>query len=141
VWGVTGASFILGLPLLNGVTAFSATTSIACAGLALTYSLPIVLRIVFRASYLETGPFTLGRCAPKESKCPLQHLLGSHICSGCLALRQTCMWFSIELMCYAKQLQYCLLVTGSLSKHHICCKLWTSIQFWCRSADIGFQPT
>jgi len=30
VWGVTGASFILGLPLLDGVTAFSATTSIAC---------------------------------------------------------------------------------------------------------------
>ena len=63
VWGVTGASFILGLPLLNGITAFSATTSIACAGLALTYSLPILLRILFRASYLEGGPFTLGRCA------------------------------------------------------------------------------
>ncbi len=63
MWGVTGASFILGLPLLNGVTAFSATTSIACAGLALTYCLPILLRILFRASYLEAGPFTLGRCA------------------------------------------------------------------------------
>ncbi|KAL0024085.1 hypothetical protein WJX79_005294 [Trebouxia sp. C0005] len=61
VWGVTGASFILGLPLLNGVTAFSATTSIACAGLALTYSLPILLRILFRSNYLEAGPFTLGR--------------------------------------------------------------------------------
>lgn len=72
VWGVTGASFILGLPLLNGVTAFSATTSIACAGLALTYSLPILLRILFRASYLEGGPFTLGRCA---ANCPCALLL------------------------------------------------------------------
>lgn len=62
VWGVSGASFILGLPLLSGVTAFAATTSIACTGLALTYGLPILLRVLNRNSYLETGPFTLGRC-------------------------------------------------------------------------------
>ncbi|KAL3160166.1 hypothetical protein ABBQ32_010932 [Trebouxia sp. C0010 RCD-2024] len=61
VWGVAGASFILGLPLLSGVTAFAATTSIATTGLALTYGMPILLRIVNRNSYLETGPFTLGR--------------------------------------------------------------------------------
>ena len=78
----------MGLPLLNGVTAFSATTSIACAGLALTYSLPILLRVMFRATYLEAGRFTLGRCAATNSKClPPQHLLESHICTACLALR------------------------------------------------------
>ena len=63
VWGITGASFLMGLPLLNGLTAFAATTSIACAGLALTYVLPIILRILCRNSYLESGPFTLGRYA------------------------------------------------------------------------------
>ena len=61
VWGVVGASFILGLPLLKGTAAFSATTSIACAGLAFTYAFPIVLRMLFRRSYLEAGPFNLGR--------------------------------------------------------------------------------
>ena len=62
MWGVAGAAFILGLPLLSGVTAFAATTSIACAGLALTYGVPILLRIVNRGNYLESGAFTLGRC-------------------------------------------------------------------------------
>ena len=86
VWGVAGAAFILGLPLLSGVTAFAATTSIACAGLALTYGVPILLRIVTRRSYLETGPFTLGRCdAFLDSLLPLPlmfaHLLPPSILS------------------------------------------------------------
>lgn len=62
VWGVAGASFILGLPLLSGVTAFAATTSIACAGLALSYGLPLLMWILNRHSVLESGLFTLGRC-------------------------------------------------------------------------------
>ena len=64
MWGVAGAAFILGLPILSGVAAFAATTSIACAGFALTYGVPILLRIVNRGSYVEAGPFSLGRCGP-----------------------------------------------------------------------------
>lgn len=83
VWGVAGAAFILGLPILNGVTAFAATTSIACAGLALTYGVPILLRIINRGSYVEAGPFSLGRCGPSLHLQLLPiialHLTSSHL--------------------------------------------------------------
>ena len=79
VWGVAGAAFILGLPLLSGVTAFAATTSIACAGLALTYGVPILLRVVNRGSYLETGPFTLGRCDAFLDSCLPFPLVSTHL--------------------------------------------------------------
>ena len=49
----------MGLPLLQGVTAFLATTSIATVGLALAYGMPIGLHMI--ASSFEPGPFSLGR--------------------------------------------------------------------------------
>lgn len=60
VWGVTVAAFIMGLPLLQGPTAFLATTSIATVGLALCYGVPIGLHALALDRF-EAGPFTLGR--------------------------------------------------------------------------------
>ena len=54
---------MLGLPLLKGPVAFAATTSIACAGLVLSYALPILLRLIFARQMDEVGPFSLGRYA------------------------------------------------------------------------------
>lgn len=72
-------AFLMGLPLLQGVTAFLATTSIATVGLALAYGLPIGLHMAHRNSF-EHGPFTLGRysthlmCAPEPaSACGVVH--------------------------------------------------------------------
>ena len=62
VWGVAGGAFVMGLPLLQGVTAFLATTSIATVGLALAYGIPIGLHVL-RRKHLEPGPFSLGRYA------------------------------------------------------------------------------
>ena len=86
MWGVAGAAFILGLPLLSGVTAFAATTSIACAGLALTYGVPILLRIVNRGTYLETGPFTLGRCGAFLDSFLLLPLMTAHLLQPSISL-------------------------------------------------------
>lgn len=80
VWGVAGASFVLGLPLLSGVTAFAATTSLACAGLALTYGLPLLIWILNRHSFLEKGLFTLGRCGVLF----VQHLKLANLCNKTL---------------------------------------------------------
>ncbi|KAL0018124.1 hypothetical protein WJX77_006203 [Trebouxia sp. C0004] len=60
VWAVTSASFIMGLPLLQGPAAFLATTSIATVGLALCYGLPIGLHVL-ASNRFEAGAFTLGR--------------------------------------------------------------------------------
>ncbi len=60
VWAVTGAAFIMGLPLLQGPTAVLATTSIATVGLAECYGLPIGLHVLASHRF-EAGPFTLGR--------------------------------------------------------------------------------
>ena len=60
VWGVALGAFLLGLPLLGGVTAFLATTSIATAGLAAAYGTPILLRLMLAAD-IEPGPYSLGR--------------------------------------------------------------------------------
>ena len=60
VWGVVAGAFVMSLPLLQGVTAFLATTSIATVGLALAYGMPIGLHLINRNSF-EPGPFTLGR--------------------------------------------------------------------------------
>ena len=43
--------------------AFAATTSIACAGLVLSYALPILFRLVSAGQLDEIGPFSLGRYA------------------------------------------------------------------------------
>lgn len=60
VWGVTAAALIMGLPLLQGPTAFLATTSLATVGLALCYGMPIGLHVLASDKF-EPGPFTLGR--------------------------------------------------------------------------------
>lgn len=60
VWGVAVGAFVMGLPLLQGLTAFLATTSIATVGLALAYGIPIGLHLLNRNCF-EPGPFTLGR--------------------------------------------------------------------------------
>lgn len=65
VWGVTAASFIMGLPLLQGPTAFLATTSIATMGLALCYGLPIGLHVLASERF-EAGLFSLGRYGINE---------------------------------------------------------------------------
>jgi len=57
---VAVGAFVISLPLLQGVTAFFATTSIATVGLALAYGMPIGLHLISRHSF-EPGPFTLGR--------------------------------------------------------------------------------
>jgi len=57
---VAVGAFVISLPLLQGVTAFFATTSIATVGLALAYGMPIGLHLISRNSF-EPGPFTLGR--------------------------------------------------------------------------------
>ncbi|KAL0024345.1 hypothetical protein WJX79_001112 [Trebouxia sp. C0005] len=62
VWGVAAGAFVMSLPLIQGVTAFLATTSIATVGLALAYGMPIGLHLISRNSF-EPGPFTLGRCS------------------------------------------------------------------------------
>ena len=50
----------MGLPMLGGVNAFLATTSIATVGLALAYGFPIGLQLITRDTF-EPGPFSLGR--------------------------------------------------------------------------------
>ncbi len=72
VWGVIGAAFMMGLPLLQGPTAFLATTSIATVGLALCYATPIGLHVL-ASDRFEAGPFTLGKyvtfeCAKGKEK-------------------------------------------------------------------------
>ena len=44
VWGVVLASFLLGLPMLDNSTTFSAVTSIAVIGGYTSYGIPIFLR-------------------------------------------------------------------------------------------------
>jgi len=51
----------MGRPLLQGLTAFLAITSIASVGLALCYGLPIGLHVLV-SNRFEAEPFTLGRC-------------------------------------------------------------------------------
>ncbi len=62
MWGVTFAVFLMGLPILEGATAFGTSSSIATAGLCLAYALPIAFRFLFaHDNCLEPGPFSLGR--------------------------------------------------------------------------------
>ncbi len=71
----------MGLPLLQGPTAFLATTSIATVGLALCYGLPIGLHI-FASNRFEAGPVTLGRYVMNQ----FTYLLTVQQASGVLQL-------------------------------------------------------
>ncbi len=51
----------MGLPILQGTTAFFATTSIAVSGLALAYGIPIGANLISGRHYFEPGPYSLGR--------------------------------------------------------------------------------
>lgn len=85
VWGISFTAFLLGLPLLKGPVAFAATTSIACAGLVLSYAMPILLRVVFARRMDEVGPFSLGRCEGVASAmvviCLMARRCGSALCN------------------------------------------------------------
>lgn len=61
VWGVTLATFLMGLPLIEGVSAFSTCSSIATAGLCIDYAMPIGCRLLFAGDSFEPGPFSMGR--------------------------------------------------------------------------------
>ncbi len=140
VWGVTGASFVLGVPLLNGTTAFSATHFHSMCWISPHIQSANSVAHLVQSKLPGGWAFHACQVCSKRLKSPpLQHLLESSG-SACLALRQECVWFSCELMCYVEQLQYCN--TDCLSQAAcICGKLWSSIQFWCRIADIGSKPT
>ncbi|TFK20172.1 APC amino acid permease [Coprinopsis marcescibilis] len=58
VWLACTLSFILGLPSLGSVVAFSAATSIATIGLYISYGIPIALRVLYRDKFIR-GPFHL----------------------------------------------------------------------------------
>ncbi|MEW5315989.1 MAG: hypothetical protein WDW38_007383 [Sanguina aurantia] len=60
VWGMVLLAFILGVPMVNSTTAFSAVTSIATIGLYISYGLPVVFKVLFPANFAP-GPFSLGR--------------------------------------------------------------------------------
>lgn len=96
VWGISFAAFLLGLPLLKGPVAFAATTSIACAGLVLSYAMPILLRLVFARRMEEVGPFSLGRSAIHAPDWPLlqlrkvKHILQQHLHDLCCRLGACC---------------------------------------------------
>ena len=61
VWGITFATFLMGLPLMAGATAFGTCSSIATAGLCIDYALPIGFRLFLAGDSFEPGPFTMGR--------------------------------------------------------------------------------
>ncbi|KAK9915256.1 hypothetical protein WJX75_006770 [Coccomyxa subellipsoidea] len=52
-------AFILGLPMLNSVTAFTAVISISTIGLYISYAIPIFIRLINNKNF-EPGPFCLG---------------------------------------------------------------------------------
>ena len=61
VWAVTLAAILVSTGLLKSLTIFLAISSVATAGLAAAYCLPLWLRILVRQTGLEPGPFKLGR--------------------------------------------------------------------------------
>ena len=63
VWGITFATFLMGLPLMKGASAFGTCSSIATAGLCMDYALPIGCRLFLAGPNFEPGPFKIGRQA------------------------------------------------------------------------------
>ncbi|CAL5221654.1 g3881 [Coccomyxa viridis] len=53
-------SFILGLPMLKSVSAFSAVISISTIGLYISYAIPICIRLLNNKEF-QPGPFYLGK--------------------------------------------------------------------------------
>ncbi len=61
VWAVALATIIICTGLLKSLNIFLAITSVATAGLAAAYSLPLWLKNLVKQTGLEPGPFDLGR--------------------------------------------------------------------------------
>ena len=61
VWAVAVAAILICTGLLKSLTIFLAITSVATAGLAAAYALPLWLRVLVKQTGLEAGPFSLGR--------------------------------------------------------------------------------
>ncbi len=55
------AAILICTGLLKSLTIFLAITSVATAGLAAAYALPLWLRVLVKQTGLEAGPFNLGR--------------------------------------------------------------------------------
>ena len=60
IWLAAFLAFILALPSLGSAVAFSAATSIATIGLYISYTMPILIAIIWPSRF-EKGPFTLGK--------------------------------------------------------------------------------
>lgn len=60
IWLAAFLAFCLSLPSLGSSVAFSAATSIATIGLYISYTIPIMVAIIWPANF-QKGPFNLGR--------------------------------------------------------------------------------
>jgi amino acid transporter len=60
IWLAATLSFILSLPSLGSSVAFAAATSIATIGLYISYSIPILIAVIWPKNFVR-GPFTLGK--------------------------------------------------------------------------------
>lgn len=59
VWLAAFLSFLLALPSLGSIVAFTAATSIATIGLYVSYGIPILIGVIYPRGYTK-GPFNLG---------------------------------------------------------------------------------
>jgi amino acid transporter len=59
IWLAATLAFILALPSLGSAVAFSAATSIATIGLYISYSIPILIAVIWPSNFVK-GPFNLG---------------------------------------------------------------------------------
>jgi amino acid transporter len=59
IWLAATLAFILALPSLGSIVAFSAATSIATIGLYISYAIPILIAVIW-PSHFKKGPFNLG---------------------------------------------------------------------------------
>jgi hypothetical protein len=60
VWLAATLAFLLAVPSVGSIVAFTAATSIATIGLYLSYGLPILIGLLYPAGFIH-GPFTLGK--------------------------------------------------------------------------------
>jgi len=66
IWLAAFLAFCLALPSLGSSVAFAAATSIATIGLYLSYSVPILIGLIWGSRFEELeGPFNLGRMGSK----------------------------------------------------------------------------
>jgi amino acid transporter len=59
IWLAATLAFILSLPSLGSSVAFAAATSIATIGLYISYSIPILIAVIWPSNFVK-GPFSLG---------------------------------------------------------------------------------